>query len=205
MIHSPKCQMHHLVRFLEPLPVESLEIGTANIVLGGDSAGSAGPELRIRADPKVFLVGGYAIGFTTSFRMGQILRFGLELPEPPAASNTEEIERFLVTTFVPTVRQAYADHGFAKTARQSPPGTPSFVEQGQAIGGMEVTRHTSRGPRATRCYRRDAAGCTRRGDSGSGGAGCRRIAWCGSRNATSPERARPRSEPVPRDRRRGGR
>ena len=61
------------------------------VVIGGDSAGAAGQELRIRADPKVFLVGSFAIGFTTSFRMGQILRYSAHLPEPPPESGPEAV------------------------------------------------------------------------------------------------------------------
>lgn len=45
------------------------------VILGGDSAGIAGWHLQLRADEKVFRNGPYAIGFTTSFRMGQILRY----------------------------------------------------------------------------------------------------------------------------------
>ena len=101
------------------------------VVLGGDSAGVGGHELRLRADSKVFQVGCYAIGFTTSFRMGQILRYGTELPEPP-----NELERFIVTDFVPAVRQSFADHGFAKTARFTPPGEAGVIEEGQDVGGL---------------------------------------------------------------------
>jgi hypothetical protein len=36
--------------------------------------------------------------------MGQILRYCTELPEPPAGAGPEELERFIVTDFVATVR-----------------------------------------------------------------------------------------------------
>jgi len=40
--------------------------------IGGDSAGVAGYNLRIRKDTKVFKVNGrFLIGYTNSFRMGQ--------------------------------------------------------------------------------------------------------------------------------------
>ena len=107
------------------------------VVIGGDSAAASGQELRIRADPKVFLVGShYAIGFTTSFRMGQILRYGTHLPEPPPEIGRDELDRFMVAELVPAVRQAFADHGFAKTARFASPGEASVTEEGQEVGGL---------------------------------------------------------------------
>ena len=44
------------------------------VYLAGDSAGCSGWDLTVRADPKVFVSGSYVMGFTTSFRMGQLLR-----------------------------------------------------------------------------------------------------------------------------------
>ncbi len=106
------------------------------VIIGGDSAGVGGHELRLRADLKVFRVGCYAIGFTTSFRMGQILRYGTDLPEPPAEISPAELERFLVTELVPTVRQSFASHGFARTARFASPGEAGVSEDGQDVGGL---------------------------------------------------------------------
>jgi hypothetical protein len=106
------------------------------VVLGGDSAALNGYELRVRAEPKVFRAGSYAIGFTTSFRMGQILRYCTELPEPPAGAGPEELERFIVTDFIATVRSSFAEHGFAKTARFTSTGPSSVTEEGQDVGGQ---------------------------------------------------------------------
>jgi len=109
---------------------------TKTVVLGGDSAGVAGLDLRSRADEKVFRVGSYVIGFTTSFRMGQILRYDTRLPEPPTGVDAIEMERFLVTQLVPVVRQTFADHGFSKTARFTSPADPTVSEEGQEVGGL---------------------------------------------------------------------
>jgi len=106
------------------------------VTLGGDSAGVGGHELRLRADRKVFQVGSYAVGFTTSFRMGQILRYGTDLPEPPPDAGADELERFIVTEFIPTVRRSFADHGFAKKARFTSSGEGGVTEEGQDVGGL---------------------------------------------------------------------
>lgn len=82
------------------------------VIIGGDSAGLAGWVRTHRADPKVFLSGDYVIGFTTSFRMGQIIRFA-DLPKPLDRTG-ENLERFMVTDFVNGVRQVLKDGGFAK-------------------------------------------------------------------------------------------
>lgn len=107
-----------------------------SVVLGSDSAGVGGHEMRLGAEPKVFRAGSYAIGFTTSFRMGQILRYETALPEPPPRCSPDEMERFIVTEFIPTVRKSFSDHGFAKTARFTSSGDANVTEEGQAVGGL---------------------------------------------------------------------
>lgn len=77
--------------------------------MGGDSAGVAGYSTSSRLDPKVFRNGPYLMGFTTSFRMGQILQFG-KPPAPPARG----LFRFMVTTFVPWAREAMKSAGYLK-------------------------------------------------------------------------------------------
>ena len=51
------------------------------VYIGGDSAGVSGLDLRLREDEKVFLKNGMAFGFTSSFRMGQILRYCFTIPD----------------------------------------------------------------------------------------------------------------------------
>jgi len=107
-----------------------------SVVIGGDSAAVGGNELRLRADPKVFRVRSFAIGFTSSFRMGQILRYCAQLPDPPPEPTEDELELFMVTEFVSAVRHAFMEQGFAKTARSAAPGDPSVTEEGQERGGL---------------------------------------------------------------------
>jgi hypothetical protein len=80
------------------------------VVIGGDSAGLAGWSKTIRADEKVFTVGPYVMGFTTSFRMGQLLRYRLAVPEP----DTWDTDRFIATTFIDAVRGTLKAGGWAK-------------------------------------------------------------------------------------------
>jgi ATP-dependent protease HslVU (ClpYQ) peptidase subunit len=87
--------------------------------LGGDSAGVSGYQLTVRRDPKVFTNGPYVMGFTTSFRMGQLLRHAFKVPRPKG-----DLDRFMVTGFVDALRSCLKDGGWArKDAEQEQAGT----------------------------------------------------------------------------------
>jgi hypothetical protein len=81
------------------------------VVIGGDSAGVSGWSLTSRADEKVFVRGAFAMGFTSSYRMGQLLRYSGTLSEP----DTWDVDRFMVTSFVPEVRTIMRDGGFSRS------------------------------------------------------------------------------------------
>lgn len=80
--------------------------------IGGDSAGVAGYGLSVRADPKVFELDEFLIGYTSSFRMAQIIRYHVA-PEPPKEGQSPF--EYMVCSFVPLVRQAMKTHGYLKT------------------------------------------------------------------------------------------
>jgi ATP-dependent protease HslVU (ClpYQ) peptidase subunit len=90
--------------------------GTVHI--GGDSAGVAGYVVHPRADTKVFTTGLYAFGFTTSFRMGQLIRWAWTPPEPPAG----DLDRFMATTFVDGVRDCLKAGGWASKENERESG-----------------------------------------------------------------------------------
>lgn len=79
--------------------------------IGGDSAGVAGMSTVARADGKVFTVGELVMGFTTSFRMGQLLRYSLLVEEQRPSQDDHE---YLCTTFVDSVRLCLQTGGFAR-------------------------------------------------------------------------------------------
>ena len=82
----------------------------SKIYMGSDSAGSDGWTVLIRRDPKIYRVGGMLIGFTTSFRMGQLLGYSLTLPEHHADI---PIERYMATSFIDAVRGCLKTGGYA--------------------------------------------------------------------------------------------
>jgi ATP-dependent protease HslVU (ClpYQ) peptidase subunit len=80
-----------------------------DVYIGGDSAGVAGLSISIRADEKVFGNGPFIMGFTTSFRMGQLLRYKLS---PPAQTVHQSDMEYMVTSFIDSCRQCFAGNGF---------------------------------------------------------------------------------------------
>lgn len=82
-----------------------------HVIIGGDSAGVGGYSITSRADSKVFRVGEYVMGFTTSFRMGQLLRYSFDAPAPTGW----DVDRHMATTFVTSVRTCLSNGGWLKT------------------------------------------------------------------------------------------
>ena len=80
------------------------------VFVGGDSAGVSGFDLTVRADPKVFRNGPYLFGFTSSFRMGQLIRYALVPPEP----KRDDLDRFMATKFVDALRACLKEGGWAR-------------------------------------------------------------------------------------------
>ncbi len=89
--------------------ISGLVDGT-RVLIGGDSLGSAGWDSERRADPKVFKRGGILFGYTSSYRMGQLLRFKLTIPEQPRKMDDYE---YLCTLFIDAVRDCLKNNGFA--------------------------------------------------------------------------------------------
>ncbi len=83
-------------------------VDNGDVYIGGDSAGVAGLSLSIRADEKVFGNGPFIMGFTTSFRMGQLLRYKFS---PPAQTVHQTDMEYMVTSFIDACRQCFSGNG----------------------------------------------------------------------------------------------
>jgi len=79
------------------------------VTIGCDSASSDGRFRHTRTDSKVFRLGAYLIGFTTSWRMGQLLRYQLDVGDP----DTWDLDRWMATRFTDAVRATLKAGGFA--------------------------------------------------------------------------------------------
>jgi ATP-dependent protease HslVU (ClpYQ) peptidase subunit len=92
--------------------------------MGGDSAGVSGLDITVRADTKVFRNGQFLIGFTSSFRMGQLLAFRLR---PPPRPEGMDVFRYMVTDFVDEVRNCLKEGGYAQRNNDAEQGGSFLV------------------------------------------------------------------------------
>src|SRR5689334_16657482 len=94
------------------------------VYIGGDSAGVAGLDVTVRKDPKVFKVGDFVIGCTTSFRMMQLIRFSFN---PPKRFEGDDIFKYMCSEFVNVLRRCLKDGGYAKKENEEESGGTFLV------------------------------------------------------------------------------
>ncbi len=99
-------------------------VDKGNVYMDGDSAGVAGLSITTRIDEKVFVKGPFIMGFTSSFRMGQLLHYKLEVPKQEVSQTDME---YMVTDFIDAVRRCFADNGFGKMAERSDNEGGTFI------------------------------------------------------------------------------
>ncbi len=112
------------------------------VYIGGDSAGVSGLSITIRADEKVFTNGPFIMGFTTSFRMGQLLRYKFDAPNQ---ANGIDDMRYMVTTFIDAVRKCFFDNGFG-SKEENQGGTFLVGYKGQLYSvqsDFQVAKHSA--------------------------------------------------------------
>lgn len=100
------------------------------VYIGGDSAGVGGHySLMVRQDRKVFCSGDFVMGFTSSFRMGQLLAFGFSPPKPRVGVDVME---YMVTDFIDAARARMKAGGYAK------------IVNGEESGGTFLVGYSAR-------------------------------------------------------------
>lgn len=98
-------------------------VDKGDIYMGGDSAGVAGLDLQSRADEKIFRNGPMVFGFTTSFRMGQLLRYSLKIPK----NNHKNDYSYMCTDFIDAVRDTLKKGGWASKKNETENGGTFLV------------------------------------------------------------------------------
>jgi len=79
------------------------------VYIGGDSAGVSDSDVTIRKDVKVFKVGDFVFGCTSSFRMMQIIRFSFK---PPKIQSKDDVFEYMCTKFITALRDTLKSKGF---------------------------------------------------------------------------------------------
>jgi len=82
------------------------------VIIGGDVQGTGGNTKILHTQPKVFNKKGVLMGYTSSYRFGQILEHNLADPVVP--ENINEVYRWLITVLVPDIKRALKDHNYGK-------------------------------------------------------------------------------------------
>lgn len=88
-------------------------IDKSKVYIGGDRLASNNYYKAEAAEPKVFKKGEFIIGYTSSFRFGEILQYGFN---PPYHSKDIETDKeYMVTHFIPEVRKSLEDGKYSKS------------------------------------------------------------------------------------------
>ena len=86
----------------------------SRVVIGADRLASDTSNFKMaRLDHKAFIRDDVAIGFTWSYRYGQIVRYHAEWSEPELGC---DLFAWMVTEFVPSIRKAISEHGYMKVS-----------------------------------------------------------------------------------------
>lgn len=83
------------------------------VIIGGDSAGVGGLSIHIRRDTKVFKTGPFIMGFTSSFRMGQLLMSSKF--KPPHQKRGQSDYDYMITSFIDAVKECFKNGGYSQT------------------------------------------------------------------------------------------
>lgn len=103
-------------------------IEKGNVYIGADSASISNLVIRATNVPKVFRRGPFIIGYTTSFRMGQLLEHWLEVPKQTTESKSDQ--EYMVKEFAESIRTLFKDKGFAETNSGAESGGTFLVGYG---------------------------------------------------------------------------
>jgi ATP-dependent protease HslVU (ClpYQ) peptidase subunit len=91
------------------------------VYMGADHAASDDKTgwILSRKEPKCFKVGQYAIAFTDSFRMGQILQYSWTPPKYTPTKTNSGLDKFMRTKFIDSVKVAFKDGGYGSIGSSS--------------------------------------------------------------------------------------
>lgn len=87
--------------------------------IGGDSAAVGNNTIQVIDEEKVFQNGDVIVGYTTSFRMGQILQNHWS---PPARLEGQHPDHYVKTTLIESIRDVLKSKGYAEVSSNQESG-----------------------------------------------------------------------------------
>lgn len=103
------------------------------VYMGADSQAASSWDKRTVRHPKIFQTGPFLIGYTTSFRMGQLLQYRLEVKP----QGSEDDYAYMATSFVEAVREVLKDYGFAKVEHNQEEGGTFLIGYKGKLYGLQ--------------------------------------------------------------------
>ena len=95
-------------------------VESGSVYIGADSMGSSGYCSQTIRQPKVFLLQDrFIVGYTTSFRMGQIIEHDFIAPKHP---NGMSVETFMTSVFINDLRECLKNKGWAEKEKERESG-----------------------------------------------------------------------------------
>jgi len=100
-------------------------VDDGRVYIGADSASGQENSWTVRATklPKVFRIGEFIIGYTDSFRMGQLLQYHLDV----RPQNEESDMEYMVKVFAEAARETLKKYGFARVENNEETGGTFLV------------------------------------------------------------------------------
>jgi ATP-dependent protease HslVU (ClpYQ) peptidase subunit len=90
-----------------------VDVENNKVVIGGDSASTAGDEILLTKHSKVFRNGEFLIGACGSVRMGQLLQYSFIPPDIKG----DDIHRYMCTDFIEEARKLFKDGGYLQKSQ----------------------------------------------------------------------------------------
>jgi hypothetical protein len=97
---------------------------TGVVYLGGDKLGSNGYTKTMCKDPKVFKVGPFYFGYTTSFYMGQILKYRWQ---QPCRTMYHEDDEYIFKDVIDSLKSCFVNNDFGKKQEGREPDFGSLI------------------------------------------------------------------------------
>lgn len=101
------------------------EPSSGKVWLGGDKLGSDGYTKIIVKDPKVFQNGEFYFGYTTSFYMGQILKY--HWTRPTRSMHQDSDNEYIYKDVMNSLKKVFKDNEFGKSKDVHEPDFGNFI------------------------------------------------------------------------------
>ena len=114
-----------------------------DVFMGCDSIGTNGFIYSCREEPKIFKNGDFLIGYTTSFRFGQLLEHSFK---PPRHHKKDSDYKYMCTHFIDEVRKCLKGGGYAKKDKEEESGGTCLIGYHEALWEMKDDYEIAKAP-----------------------------------------------------------